>query len=139
MMNGGPVSWRSKQQKIVATSTCHAEYVSACEACRECVWLRELLSEMGFELKDPTTMFEDNESATFISNNPVSSDRSKHFRLRWHYLRQCVRDGTCILKKVNSKDNAADALTKPVGSKVFEMFNVNIGAYTSKTREEGGC
>ena len=95
MMNRGPVSWRSKQQKIVATSTtCHAEYVAACEACRECVWIRELMNEIGFTLKKPTEIYEDNESTLFLSNNPVSSDRSKHFRLRWHYLRQCVRDGS---------------------------------------------
>ena len=34
-------------------------------------------------------MLEDNESAMFLSNNPVSTDRSKHIRLRWHCLRQC--------------------------------------------------
>ena len=41
MMNGGPVSWRSKQQPLVTTSTSHAEYVAGCEAARECVWIRE--------------------------------------------------------------------------------------------------
>ena len=127
MTNGGAVSWRSKQQPIVTTSTCHAEYVAACEASRECVWIRELLSEMGLKCTEPTTLYEDNEAALFLSENPATTDRSKHIRLRWHYLRQCVRDGTLKLKRVETKKNPADALTKAVGGPVLQMMRDSIG------------
>ena len=73
VMNGGAISWRSKQQPIVTTSTCHAEYVAACEASRETVWLRELLSEMGLEIGAPTPLYEDNVAALFLSENPAVS------------------------------------------------------------------
>lgn len=127
IMSGSAVSWRSKQQPIVATSTCHAEYVAACEAAREAVWLRELLREIGFKTLAPTPVYEDNEAALFLSENPATTDRSKHIRLRWHYLRQCVRDGTLKLKRVETKKNAADALTKAVGGPALQMMRDSIG------------
>lgn len=122
VMNGSAISWRSKQQSIIATSTCHAEYIAACEAARECVWLREMLSEMGFAAVKPTCIFEDNEAAIFLSNNPATTDRSKHIRLKWHYVRQCVKDQVLLLKKIETRNNAADTLTKPVSGKVLETF-----------------
>ena len=127
LCSGGPVSWRSKQQSIVTTSTCHAEYVAACEAARECVWMREFIQELGLDLTSPTTIREDNEAALFLSDNPASTERSKHIRVKWHYLRQCARDGTLKLVKVDSKDNAADVLTKPCSSTTLKMFTSTLG------------
>ena len=133
-LNGGAISWRAKQQSLVTTSTCHAEYVAACEASRETVWLREFLSELGFSMDKPTHVFEDNEAARFLSENPATTERSKHIRLRWHYLRQCVRDGTIRLMRVDTKSNAADALTKPVSRPVLELLRdcVNLGPHQTE-------
>ena len=51
---GTAVSWRSKLLRMVATSTCHAEYMAAYEGIREIVWLRMLLEEIGFNLAKPS-------------------------------------------------------------------------------------
>ena len=39
LYSGGTVSWASKQQSTVATSSTHAEYIAAAEASKELVWL----------------------------------------------------------------------------------------------------
>ena len=92
--------------------------------------------EMGFTMKEATRIFEDNETAIFLSDNPASTDRSKHIRLRWHYLRQCVRDGTLKLIKIGTKQNAADALTKAVGGTVMGMFydTTRVGRMIDRVR-----
>ncbi|KAK8562206.1 hypothetical protein V6N12_049253 [Hibiscus sabdariffa] len=45
-LNGGAVSWKSSKQDIVADSTTKIEYVSASEATKETVWIKEFISEL---------------------------------------------------------------------------------------------
>jgi hypothetical protein len=52
-ITGGSVSWSSKKQTIVATSTVEAEYVAAANATKEAIWLCTLLKELNF----PQTSF----------------------------------------------------------------------------------
>ena len=54
----GPVSWRSKKQDTVALSTAEAEYVALSSATQECVWMRQLTSELGDPPEGPTTILE---------------------------------------------------------------------------------
>ena len=46
--NGGAVSWMSSKQDTVADSTTEAEYIAACEAAKEGVWIRHFLDDLGF-------------------------------------------------------------------------------------------
>jgi hypothetical protein len=40
------ISWGSRKQKSVTLSTVEAEYMEACEACTEAIWLRKLISDL---------------------------------------------------------------------------------------------
>jgi hypothetical protein len=120
---GTAVSWRSKLQSLVATSTCHAEYVAAFECAREVTWLRMLLTEIGFVLSGPSIMLEDNAAAKWTAETVGISDANKHIRVKYHWVRECVRDGFLRLKTVASKENPADALTKiPVAQSLKVMM-----------------
>ena len=44
---GGAISWSSRIQPTVATSTMEAEYMSAASAAKEALWIRKLLAELG--------------------------------------------------------------------------------------------
>ena len=46
-MNGGAVSWSSSKQRVVAGSTCEAEYIAASEAANEGVWMKKFISDLG--------------------------------------------------------------------------------------------
>ena len=48
-MGSGGISWSNRKQSYVALSTAEAEYVAACSASCEVVWLRKLLSD-SFDL-----------------------------------------------------------------------------------------
>jgi hypothetical protein len=43
LLNWGAVSWMSKKQEAVASSSCHAEYMALNRAGSEVVWLRQLM------------------------------------------------------------------------------------------------
>ena len=59
-IGSGVISWFSRKQSYVALSTAEAEYVAACLASCEVVWLRKLLSNL-FDLQmDATRIHCDN-------------------------------------------------------------------------------
>ena len=47
MLGSSCVSWLSKKQPTVATSSCEAEYRAVFTATVECIWLRRLMADLG--------------------------------------------------------------------------------------------
>ena len=56
-------------QGIVTLSTTEAEYVAAVTAGQEVIWLRYLLTELGYKFTGPSTLFLDNNLAVHIAKN----------------------------------------------------------------------
>ena len=71
MMAIGPISWMSKLQSIVATSSMEAEYVSAYQSVQEVTWIRAVLHYLELTRDKPTTLLIDNKSAIDLVHNPV--------------------------------------------------------------------
>ena len=72
------MSWTSKQQSTVATSSTHAEYIAAAEAVKELVWLRRLLTELQEEVPGPTVLHIDNCATNLLARNPINHTATKH-------------------------------------------------------------
>ena len=94
MINGGPVSWKSKKQSSVVLSTAEAEYMALASSAQEAVWMRQLSSEIGIEYTKPVIIYEDNQSAIAMTKNPQFHGRTKHIAIKYHYIRKQVNDGT---------------------------------------------
>lgn len=70
----------------------------------------------------PCIIFADNESAISISKNAKVTEENKHFRIKYHYVREVVKLGEVEFCHVASKGNLADLLTKPLsGVKTREL------------------
>ncbi|KAJ5100793.1 hypothetical protein N7456_006845 [Penicillium angulare] len=67
---GAPVSWSSKQQGEVATSTTHAEYIGQYNAILHPQWLRTFLTETNLYRSPITHIMADNQSAIALSRIP---------------------------------------------------------------------
>eukprot|EP00253_Pinus_taeda_P006432 PITA_06432 len=52
----GPITWACKKQAAISLSSAEVEYRGAMEASKEALWLRQILSEFGFEQQHPTTL-----------------------------------------------------------------------------------
>jgi hypothetical protein len=111
MLGNGLISWFSKGQDTVALSAAEAEYIAATEAAKEAIWLRTLLSELGFN-QEVTTLFEDNQACILLSKNPQLHSRTKHIQIRYHFIREKVLSKELILKYVSTKYQWADMFTK---------------------------
>ena len=110
------VTWRSKRQDVIATSTPHAECLAAYEVIRDVILMRGLKADMGHEETKPTVLQEDNQTLVRTSLNESGTDRIKHWDYKVHWIRQCVADGIVTFAWVNSADQMSDTATKPLTS-----------------------
>ena len=85
MFAGGPVTWSSKKQPVVALSSCESEYIALAYASQGAVYLSELLSELTFPQFSTVQMSEDNMGALQLSGTTAFSSRTKHICTRYHF------------------------------------------------------
>ncbi|KAJ0620998.1 putative RNA-directed DNA polymerase [Helianthus annuus] len=121
------VSWKSKKQSTVARSTAEAEYRAMCSATCELMWLRNLLSELNVNCDLPMSLNCDSQAAISIAANPVFHERTKHFELDLHFLREKLADGVISTVKVDTENQLADILTKGLTSDQHELFCNQLG------------
>jgi hypothetical protein len=95
MMNGGPISWKSRRQDSVALSTSEAEYMAATEVGKEILYLRVILRDVGYAQTTPTNISEDNLACIAMSTNPVRRKSSRPFPVL--FLRSTVKLCSAIL------------------------------------------
>ena len=96
----GMISWFSRKQSCMAMITTEAEYVAACVAICEAIWLRKLLSDL-FDLQlEATNIFCDNQSCMKLLQNPTFRENSKHIEIKYHYIRDMVPRGVVKLQYV---------------------------------------
>lgn len=124
---GGPVSWSSKKQGEIATSTTHAEYIGQYNAILHLQWLRTFLEETNLYRSPITSIMADNQSAIALSRNPEFHKRTKHFNVKFHYQRSVLDTGGIGIQYAPTKQQAADGLTKPLGPAEFASFCQLIG------------
>jgi len=74
---GAAISWKSRQQSIVALSTMEAEYIAATEASKELIWINRLLQDLSI----PSLLNELSPPILYIDNQAALS-LAKTFRCR---------------------------------------------------------
>jgi hypothetical protein len=110
--NGNPISWASKKQPCVATSTTHSEYIACYAVATEVIWLRRLLASIGILQTKPTTIFTDSQSAMRLTVNPEFHSRTKHVNVKFHFLREQVVLRTIDIQYLPTQQQIADIMTK---------------------------
>ncbi|SDA04126.1 BZ3500_MvSof-1268-A1-R1_C045g00141 [Microbotryum saponariae] len=108
---GSVISWSSKVQNRVADSTTDAEYLALSHASKEAGHLQELLMELGIDTRAPVQLYGDNQGAIALAKNPTLHHRSRHIRIREHFVRDQVRLGTI----------------QALGPLVFKVHRDNLG------------
>ena len=82
---------------------------------------------MELKQEGPTIIQVDNESAIELAKNPVNHERSKHIDVRFHFIREHVKEGSVELRHVASRNQTADIFTKPLSKEVFDRGKKMIG------------
>ena len=130
LLNGTPIIWQSKQQTMVATSTCHSEYIAAYEATLQVIPIQDQLQEIVAPLSNisllPPLLYVDNTAAITIANKGILTRQNRHFLTKYYWLHEQIGEGNIKVKYVNTKEQLADTLTKPVIRSVLEVFRRGI-------------
>ena len=122
------VSWSSKKQTTVATSSCEAEYMAAAYCARHVIWMRRLLTELGGDLDgQPTTFLLDNKSAIDLAKDSRINQRTKHIDIAHHFVRENVENGSLAIQHCPGKEMLADGFTKALPSAAFEKMTIGLG------------
>ena len=96
----GVVSWLSKLQTIVVLSTTKAEYMVATQACKEAIWIQQLMEELGHK-QQKIVVYCDSQSALHIARNPVFHSRTKHIGVQYHFVREVIEEGSVDMLKIH--------------------------------------
>ncbi len=138
ILNNGPISWSSRRQAIVSTSTFKEEYIAKAETAYEAVWLWGLLEELGVletvieegypkTVSLPTTIFADNQGAVKLTENLEYHRKTKYIPIKYHKIRELVAEGIVYLEWIPTNEMVADGLTKPLGICKFWEFVEMLG------------
>ena len=126
-LGGLPITWNSVKQRVVALSTCEAEYIAVSSATCQSLCISRLVKELMSVEENLVKILVDNKSALELTRNPVHHSRSKHIDTRHHFIRDCIEEGFIKLEYVRTEDQLADLFTKSLGRVKFYEFCAKIG------------
>ena len=139
---GGPVGNESKKHDDLGDSTPLNEYMACYHAARRARWWYQFIQELdnvtaakGIEpmfaylIKDPITLYGDNDTATAQAREKRVTPKSRHTRIKYHYTREVIRAKEAQTIRVPTGDNISDAHSKAVSKPVWEFLVGKMSGY----------
>ena len=127
--SGAALAWAVNRSSVVALSTTEAEYEALKEAVKEVLfevqWF-ESLPEAWYK-KKTVKVFEDNEGAINLTVNAVVNKRTKHFNVRWHFVRDVQQKGIVLYVHIKTADHPGDMMTKSLPFEKVSKFRPMMG------------
>ena len=120
----------SRKQTVTAQSSTEAEYMAVSEAAKQAIWIRHFLHSIGKETvynMAPTTIYEDNQGAIKLADNPVNHPKTKHIAVRYHAIREHIANGEIRLEYLPTDRMVADGLTKATNHVTQERLVDGLG------------
>ena len=78
--------WHCKKQTAVALSTAEAKFISAAIGGVEVLGIKELVMEIGVQVKTPVVLKIDNQAAIHQIDNEAASSNSKHVDIKMKFF-----------------------------------------------------
>ncbi|GJS93647.1 ribonuclease H-like domain-containing protein [Tanacetum coccineum] len=101
-----------KKQATIYRSLVESEYRCLASTTCEIIWVIKVLKDLGLDGLLPRHLYCDSSSAISIARNLVFHEKTKHFEIDLHLVREKVSDGIVKVLKVASDSNVADVFTK---------------------------
>src|SRR5882724_6088792 len=92
-LSSGLVSWSSKKQPTIVTSSTKAEYLASCHGTKKAIWLRSLLKSLGHSQDHPSCIHCDHAGSNILTHDQSFHSWTKHIDLQHHYVHEWVEAG----------------------------------------------
>ena len=125
------ISWSSRKQRTVSTSSTESEYYALTNTFKEALWLKLFLHLIHLPVPHPFPIYCDNQSTCIIAKSDTVSSRTKHIDVRHHFIRQHINDGSFDMLWLPTTDMTADIFTKPLPASSFLRHRDNLGLLSS--------
>lgn len=87
-VGGYLLSPKNKNQHTASRSSAEAEYIAITHTTCKLVWLRHILSELGFAILCHMKIIYDNQATLHIALNPVFHELTKDIKIVYHFVRK---------------------------------------------------
>ncbi|KAG5874445.1 hypothetical protein JTB14_016993 [Gonioctena quinquepunctata] len=78
---GNPVSWTTRKQPLVDTSSFEAEYIALSETIKEVIWMKSIMKDFKIIIQEPIYIWKDNHSVIALTKLNQVNKRSKHVEI----------------------------------------------------------
>jgi hypothetical protein len=75
----------------VARSSAEVKYLAMTSTVNELIWIKQILADIGIEIRGSMKIFCDNQAARHIALNPVFHEQTKHIEVDCHFIREKVQ------------------------------------------------
>ena len=130
---GAAYAARSWKQKNINLYSFGSEQVALCDAVKLAIWTKEVAIDMGIPPKGPIRIYDDSQALIKAATTDVSSTKTRHLRNRMAWVKDMISEGRVELVFVGTKDNVADALTKPLPRESFKILRDQMLGLTEVT------
>ena len=121
------VSWKSKRQTTVATSSTAAELEALYVGANEGIWIELFLTELNWTRTMSIKWFQDNNGSIQTVQSEKNLEKTKHMLIKIHYLRELLAQQKIVLERRDTSEMVADMLTKALGKGIFEKLRATLG------------
>ncbi|GJV69391.1 zinc finger, CCHC-type containing protein [Tanacetum coccineum] len=134
LLGGGAISWASKKQTCITSSTMESEFVALAAAGKEAEWLRNLIHEIPIWPKPiaPISIRCDSAPTMARAYSQIYNGKSRHLGVRHSMVRELIRNGVISIEFVRTQHNLADHLTKGLARDLVEDAGQGFGKKPAK-------
>src|ERR1044071_9665269 len=129
LLGGGAISWASKKQTCITSSTMESDFVALAAAGREAEWLRNLVYEIPLWEKpvSPISIHCDSQATLAKAYSQVYNGKSRHLGVRHSAVRELITHGVITIEFIRTQQNLADHLTKGLARDLVVKSVVRMG------------
>ena len=128
----GTITTTSSIIPCVVASAAEAEYAALFTGAQTAAGLRTTLHDMGYP-QLPTTILCDNTTAIGLANDSIKQKRSKAIDMRFHWIRDRIRQNQFCIAYIPTAENLADYMTKNLPKDVHDRFLFYLVRNTNDT------